>query len=148
MRLLQSLLSLGLVVGLLGMAGSNVACRSQEKVDGVKQAAQFPAAELAWPGVRGDYLHGIVDGESEGDLLPGAANSLRAQGDALGAALAAKDSAALRGVPWSTVMRPWADRGIQTKLGEGMIGPTVADELTERAINFTATIVSLQGTDL
>lgn len=141
MKLVQPFVSLLLVVAILAFSYLGPSCVGPDVVEG----AQFPAAQLAWPGVEGDYLRGIADGTSEGDLTMQAADELRAECDTMRAALLAKDPDALRLVPWSTIMRPWADRGIADKLGDGEVGPTVAEELTERVSNFTATIESLQG---
>lgn len=106
--------------------------------------AQFPAASLAWPGVQGDYLRGLDDGVGDGELDVAEAANLRNLGAQLGAALDQKSTDELRLVPWSRIMRPWADRGIQDKLDDVEIGPTVAEALRDRVVNFTATIESLQ----
>jgi len=150
MKNLQPLAALATVVALVALMFTTPACLgpSQDAVDEVKQTAQWPAAVLAWPGTRTDYDAGVNDGLSEGDLMQPAADGLFAAADQLGDALAAEDAAALRAVPWGTVMKPWAERGVTAKLGDGVIGPTVAAELLERVANFTATITSLQGTDL
>ena len=146
MKNLQPLVALAAVVALVALMFTTPACigPSQDAVDEVKQTAQWPAAMLAWPGPRTDYDAGVNDGMSEGDLMPAAGAGLFASADQLGA----EDAAALRAVPWSLVMKPWAERGVNKKLGDGVIGPTVAAELLERVANFTATIESLQGTDL
>lgn len=129
-------------------AGTSSCVASKQKVDQAKQAAQFPAAMLAWPGVRGDYDRGLTDGVTKGELTPLAQAKLIATADQLGVAINAKDPMALRTIPWTLIMRPWAERGVHVKLSDGTIGPTVAAELLERVANFTATIESLQGTGL
>ena len=150
MKHLQPLAAFACVVALVAMMFVTPACLgpSQDVVDETKQTAQWPAANLAWPGVRADYFAGVADGQTDGDLTGPAAEGLLTSAAALAGALEGEDAAALRAVPWSTVMRPFAERGVNTKLGSGDIGPTVAAELLERVDNFTATIVSLQGTDL
>tara|TARA_R110000851_G_scaffold268071_2_gene420718 strand:+ start:42652 stop:43104 length:453 start_codon:yes stop_codon:yes gene_type:complete len=150
MRHAQPLIALGSIVALVALMFTTPACLgpSQDAVDTVVQEAQWPAAELAWPGVRGDFEAGVNDGVSEGDLMPNAGDGLKATADTLAEAIEAEDPAALRAVPWSLVMKPWAERGVNVKLGDGVIGPTVAQELLERVDNFTAVIDSLQGTDL
>jgi hypothetical protein len=110
-----------------------------------KQAAEFPPAELAWPGVRGDYVRGLADGMADGELAQADVDNLSMLGVQLGSAIDARDLNALRLVPWSKAMRPWADRGIADKLEDGEVGPTVAAELAERVVLFTETIQSLQG---
>jgi len=141
-------IAIALVLFATMFAGSSSCVASKEKSDQVKQAAQFPAAMLAWPGVRGDYDRGLADGVTKGDLTPLAHDKLIATADQMSVAINAKDPSALRAIPWTLIMRPWADRGVNVKLSDGTIGPTVAAELLERVANFTATIESLQGTGL
>lgn len=107
--------------------------------------AQFPAAELAWPGVKSDFLRGVDVVAAKGELGDAEAGNLRAEADHLGAALSERDLNALRLVPWSKAMRPLADRGIADQLAHSEVGPTVAAELSERVVNFTATVESLQA---
>jgi len=107
-------------------------------------AALFAPAALAWPAVEADYLRGLADGTEDGDLTEEAAQSLQAQGAAMEQALATKDREALRLVPW-LAMRPWAQRGIDDKLGDAEIGPGVAASLVEQLANFTLTINRLQA---
>lgn len=150
MKQLYSLcaIAIALVLSVAMFAGASSCVGSKEKVDQVKQAAQFPAAMVAWAGVRADYDRGLADGVTKGELTSLAQEKLVATADQLAVALNAKDPSALRAIPWTIIMRPWADRGIHVKLSDGSIGPTVAAELLERVVNFTATIESLQGTGL
>jgi len=119
-------------------------CSSACAGSSAKTASQFPAAELAWPGVEGDFLRGLDDGIADGELATDDAARLRVLGDQLEAALDGHDSAGLRLIPWSGIMRPWADRGIDDKVADLEIGPTVAESLHDRVVHFTATIDSLQ----
>tara|TARA_R110000851_G_scaffold120002_1_gene248060 strand:- start:3887 stop:4321 length:435 start_codon:yes stop_codon:yes gene_type:complete len=144
MKALQSLISLALVVGCLFLVSTTQSCVTPEAA---KEVLLFPPAQLAWPAVNADYQRGLDDGFSEGDLTSAARSSLRAQAVAMKAALQNKNPDELRGVPWTTTMRPWVDRGIEDQLGDGDIGPTAAGLLTEQADQFTATIVSLQGSN-
>lgn len=132
---------LALVASLFVLSFGSSACIGAR----TKQASQFPAAKLAWPGVQGDFARGLQDGLEDGEIAQFDVDNLSKLGDQLGGALETQDLGALRFIPWSKAMRPWADRGIADKVSDGEIGPTVATELTERVVQFTETIHSLQG---
>tara|TARA_R110000822_G_scaffold120633_3_gene254145 strand:- start:7463 stop:7882 length:420 start_codon:yes stop_codon:yes gene_type:complete len=119
-----------------------VACPSLgPKVDDL---ALFEPAQVTWSAVENDLLRGIEDGVSEGDLMPAAADNLRASADGMELALREKDRDALRLSPWSE-LEPWADRGIDDKLADGEIGPGVASSLREQLANFTNIVNKLRG---
>lgn len=103
----------------------------------------FPPAQIAWESISIEYVRGIEDGEQDGDVSAPLADDLREMGTDLGQSLVAQDRVALRAINWS-VMRPFAQRGIDDKLDDGEIGPGVANSLEERLDNFTETIERLQ----
>ncbi len=111
-----------------------------ERVEGI---ALFEPAQLTWPAVENDLHRGLEDAAEDGDLTEAAADSLRSEGAKLERALAEQSREGVRKVAWLS-MEPFADRGIDDKLGDGEIGPGVAQSLREQLRNFTATITRLQ----
>lgn len=110
----------------------------------VDSFALFKPVQITWPAVEDDLHRGIDDGVEDGELTVTAADSLRAHGDSMEAALQDKNRDALRLVPWGT-LEPWADRGIADKEADGDIGSGVAVSLREQLANFTTIITKLQG---
>lgn len=110
-----------------------------------KVSAQFPALQLAWPGVNDDYLMGIADGVTLERITETLAERLRVEGGRLEAAIDCRDLEALRLIPWAITMEPWASHGIAVKQQMNEIGPIGAGELALRLEQFTKTIKSLQG---
>lgn len=109
------------------------------------EEALLPAARAAWPNVRMDYELGVNDGVADGDLTPEAADALMGLADELDAGLADGTRAALVLVPWSASMAQWVTRGIASEVDEGRLGPNGAQILYQRASNFTAVLLTLQG---
>lgn len=108
------------------------------------ELALFEPLRVAWPDVRFDLEAGFADGVADGELLPAGLDDLRADVDRLGAALEASDRAELRAAPWLE-LRPWAVRGVESRLQAGEIGPGVAQSAHEHLSNFDAAVQRLRG---
>lgn len=125
------------VACLLPLSSSCVAPR-------VEKVALFEPAQLAWPEVETDYLRGIDDGVSEGDLVATAADALRAEAPKMETALEEKNTDKLRLVPWTT-MKPWVSRGIDDALADGELGPTSAESARVHLQKFDDIVSRLRG---
>lgn len=114
-------------------------------VPNTRETTLFTPAQMAWPDVEVDYLRGVDDGVSEGDLVMPAADRLRTEATRMRSALKDKNINALRMVPWPT-MAPWAQRGIDDALADGELGPTVAESARLHLENFNSVIARLRST--
>jgi len=105
----------------------------------------MPMARDIWPNVRVDYSRGLDDGVVKGDLSTEQRSVLESYADRLGTALKNANVVELMSLPWDTVMRPWADRGIAAEVAAGELGINGAKILFQRVENFTNVIVTIQG---
>lgn len=105
----------------------------------------LPIAQKVWVNVQVDYEAGLADGLADGDLTEPYSLELFTLGNEMTAALELGD---VDSIPWSSVMRPWAVRGVQSAVEAGELGPNGSLILFQRIANFTAAISSLTDPSL
>lgn len=115
------------------------ACLSQK----VQEPALWSPAIGLWGFIGNDFERGLIDGASEGDLTSEAKAGLSGVGNRLGRALQSRDSAELLTIPWD-VMRPWCERGIDDRVGDGEIGFGVGQTSYENLRQFSRLLGELR----
>lgn len=111
----------------------------------VANTTLLPLARTVWPNVRVDYSIGLDDAVAKNELNADQRVVLDGYADKLDTALKNGDSIALMTIPWESIMRPYADRGIGAEVAAGKLGPNGAKILFQRVADFTDVLNALQG---
>lgn len=112
----------------------------------VRDEVMMPLAERIYKKVREHVLVGVNDGFEKGDLTEARAKLVLDADMALLGALEVGDRAAATAVDWS-LLEPWATRGVQRWVADGLISEGVATSLYQRIVNMRDMLVQL-GTRL